>query len=54
VDRRSTVDVKGYLKKLNDKVDVDELMESEMEKQFMAILLELVEGKVKSIGNREI
>jgi hypothetical protein len=32
VDRRSTVDVKGYLKKLNEKVDVDELMDSEMEK----------------------
>lgn len=29
-------------------------MESEMEQKYMAILLELVDGKVKSIGNREV
>jgi hypothetical protein len=41
------------LKKFDQKVDVDEYLEGELEKKYMAILLSLVEGKIKSIGKTE-
>jgi hypothetical protein len=29
--RRSTIDVKGYLKKFSEKIDIDEYLENELE-----------------------